>query len=68
MTSDSKYTAYSRETAMCVDLAYVAMEQDINTELRRVGAQERIVLTRLLKRLHARRQVLETFVTATAPR
>ena len=68
MTSNSKYAGYARETAMCVDLAYVAMEEDIQAELGRVGAKEHVVLARLLKKLHERRALLETFVAATTSR
>lgn len=61
MTVDSKYIGYARETALCVDLAYVAMEEDILTELDRRDCQDRVALGRLLRRLQERRAALGQF-------
>jgi hypothetical protein len=52
---------------MCVDLAYAAMEEDIQSELNRVDGRERDALARLLKRLRERRVVLDAFAEITSP-
>jgi hypothetical protein len=65
--SDPKYAVYARETAMCVDLAYVAMEEDIQAELCHVYGQEREALVRLLTTLRERRAVLDVFARVMSP-
>jgi hypothetical protein len=50
---------------MCVDLAYVAMEEEIQAELYRVDGPEREALVRLLTRLRERRAVLDVFAEVT---
>lgn len=69
MTVDSKYIGYARETALCVDLAYVAMEEDILAELDRGNGQDPAALARILRRLRERRAVLGQFTElSTTPR
>lgn len=61
MIADNKYIGYARETALCVDLAYVAMEEDILAELDHGDCQDQAALCRLLRRLHERRAALGQF-------
>lgn len=61
MDSDARYAPFARETAMCVDFAYNAMEEDILNEMQRAGEGTRESLQRLLKRLRDRRAVLTQF-------
>ena len=68
MTLNPKYAAYARQAAMCVDLAYVAMEEDILAERGRANAREREALDRLLTRLREHRAVLDAFAEITSPR
>jgi len=58
---DAKYAAYARETAMCVDFAYEAMEGDIMAELESANDASREALLRVLKKLRARRDVMAAF-------
>ena len=62
MANDSKYAAYSRETALCVDFAYEAMEEDIRAEWDRASGPSKDAFSRLLKRLEARRAVISGFM------
>ena len=61
VTVDSKYIGYARETALCVDLAYVAMEEDVLAELDRSDGEDRAALARILTRLRERRAALRQF-------
>ncbi len=61
MANDSKYAAYSRETALCVDFAYEAMEEDIRAERDRASGPSREAFNRLLQRLKDRRAVINGF-------
>jgi hypothetical protein len=65
VTVDNKYFGYAKETAQCVDLAYLAMEEDIVAELDRSERQDRASLDRLLQRLHMRRAALSQFSELT---
>ena len=65
MSIDPKHTPYARETAICVDLAFDAMEDDIRSELGSAGTDSHEVLTRLLNKLRDRRKVLEEFTRLT---
>lgn len=65
MPVDAKHAPYARETAICVDLAYDAMEADIRAEIERSGGEAMSVLTRLLNRLRERRSVLLEFTELT---
>ena len=59
------YAPYAKETALCVEFAYDAFEEDLRTELKHaVGATED-VLKRLLKKIQERRDVLEVFKNAS---
>lgn len=66
MSADSKYIGYARETALCVDLAYVAMEEDILAELDRNDGRDHAALARILKRLRERRAALGQFTALSA--
>ena len=61
MATDPRHMPYARETAMCVDFAYNAMEDDIRAELDRPGGPSADALTRVLEKLHARRDALKEF-------
>ena len=61
MPLDPKYAGYARETAMCVDLAYTAVEQDIRAELHQASGGDSAALKRVLQRMRERREVLEAF-------
>ncbi len=61
MKDPVRYAPYSKETALCVDLAYHAVEDDLLAEIKAANGQARDALERLLKRLRDRRQVLEQF-------
>ena len=63
MATETKYSAYSRETAMCVDFAYEAMEEDLRAERDRAAAASREPFDRLLKRLEARRAAINGFLS-----
>ena len=65
MMADSKFIGYARETAQCVDLAYVAMEEDILAELHLGNGDHRTALARILRRLRERRAALGEFVEIT---
>jgi hypothetical protein len=58
---DARYIGYARETALCVDLAYIAMEQDLLTEIDRLDGQARDAFDRVLRRLRERRAALTEF-------
>lgn len=63
MAIEAKFVPYARETAMCVDLAYSAVEDDIGRELDAATHATRVVLLKLLRRVRERRAVLEEFAT-----
>ena len=65
MKSPSRYAPYSKETALCVDLAYHAMEEDLVAEIELASGPGRDALERLLKKLRDRRQVLDQFTRLT---
>lgn len=65
MPIDTKYAPYARETAACVDLAYEAMEDDIEAELQGATGAARDALTRILFKLRGRRKVLAEFTDLT---
>lgn len=67
MPIDSKHAPYARETALCVDLAYEAMEGDIRTELEAANDASRDALIRVLERLRGRREVLADFTQLKKP-
>ena len=58
---DAKYAPFARETAICVDLAYEAMEGDIAAEIERASGEAQNALFRLLEKLRSRRDVLSIF-------
>lgn len=66
MPIDAKHVPYAKETAICVDLAYGAMEEEIRAELQRSGGATRDALERLLRKLQGRRRVLEDFTRLTS--
>lgn len=61
MSIDPKHAPFAKETAMSVDLAYVAMEEDIRAELDSAEFSSRQALQRLLEKLRDRRAVLDEF-------
>lgn len=63
MAIEAKFAPYARETAMCVDLAYSAVEDDIERELDAATDATQVVLLKLLGRVRERRAVLEEFAT-----
>ena len=65
MPIDTKYAPYAKETAMCVDLAYATMENDLRAELEAANIETRDVLARLLSKLVDRRDVLIEFTRLT---
>jgi hypothetical protein len=67
LSLDPKYAPYARETALCVDLAYDAMEGDILAEIEKASGETREALVRLLVRLRSRRAVLTAFTRLTSP-
>jgi hypothetical protein len=64
---ERQYAPYARETALCVDFAYDAMEADINAERDRASGATREALTRLLDKLKGRRSALKQFTELAAP-
>jgi hypothetical protein len=60
--ADSRYIGYTQETARSIDLAYVAMEEDLLCELQRGDEEVRNALARVLKRLRERRAAMAEFV------
>ncbi len=67
MKSQARYAPYSKETALCVDLAYHAVEDDLLAEIAAANGSGRDALERLLKKLRDRRQVLEQFTKIAVP-
>lgn len=65
MSINSKHAPYARETAICVDLAYSAMEEEIRAEIEQSGGPTRLTLERLLGKLRDRRKVLDEFTRLT---
>ena len=65
MPINPKHAPYARETAICVDLAFDAMEEDILSEMDAARTDSREILIRLLSKLRDRRQVLEEFTRLT---
>ena len=63
MAIETKFAPYARETAMCVDLAYSTMQEDIVRELDAASDSTRPVLLKLLCQVQERRAVLEEFTT-----
>lgn len=61
MAIEAKFAPYARETALCVDLAYSAIEEDIGRELEAARDVTRDALLRLLRQVQERRAVLEEF-------
>lgn len=61
MKIDPKYASYAKGTAMSVDLAYSAMEQDIRAELDARNGSCQQALERLLDKLLDRRAAMEEF-------
>jgi len=65
---DHKYAPYSRETALCVELAYDSVEDDLRAEMQRATGATFQSLERILKRVRERRQVLDQFMQLTVKR
>ena len=65
MSVDAQHMPYARETAVCVDLALDAMEDDIRAELAKAAPSARAGLERILAKLLQRRDVLSTFTRMT---
>jgi hypothetical protein len=69
VTLEARYRPYAKETALCVDFAYSAMEADILAELTSANGEAQASLRRLLQRLQARRGAISEFsqIVADAP-
>jgi uncharacterized protein YfcZ (UPF0381/DUF406 family) len=65
MAHKTTHVGYAGETASCVDLAYIAMEEDILAEMERVPKSDRTSLERLLRRLKERRSAIKEFLKVT---
>ena len=61
MTLEARFAPYARETALCVDFAYSAMEADVLAELDVADGSARQSLSRVLQRLQARRNAISRF-------
>jgi hypothetical protein len=61
MGSNFKVTEIACDIAMSVDLAYVALEQDVLAEISCVDGAARQPLERVLQRLQVRREALVEF-------
>lgn len=66
MSADAKYMPHVRETALSVDFAFGAMEDDIRAELARSGQPSDEALGRLLSKLQERRAALAKFTLIVA--
>ena len=64
--SDTRYAPYARETAMCVDFAYNAFEDDLRVELAKADGETAKVLAALLQKISERRAVLDAFINSTS--
>lgn len=62
MAALDKYAPYAQETAMCVDLALDAVEENLRAEMAGATADTAVVLERILDRVMARRSVLDRFL------
>jgi hypothetical protein len=58
---EARYAPYAKEAALSVDFAYSAMEADILAELSAAHGDTRQSLSRLLRRLRARRGAISKF-------
>ena len=61
MSGDTRYQSYSRETAICVELALDGVEGDICAELETNSGPAVDALKRVLEKLRERRKVVEQF-------
>ena len=68
MSVDTRYVPYTKETAICVDLAYGSMEEDIATEIKHANAETRETLTRILRKLSNRRNAIKELLVITGTR
>jgi hypothetical protein len=64
VANDARYKEYSRETAICVELALNTVEEDIQTELQSAAGTTVDALRRVLEKMRERRKVLERFTQA----
>jgi hypothetical protein len=62
LADNSRYQPYSKETAICVDLALDSVEADIRHELTTAVGIEADALRRVLKKMQERRKILEQFM------
>ena len=65
MSIYAKHVPYARETAICVDLALTAMEEDILTELAQASPLVQEALVRVLAKLRKRRELMTMFTSLT---
>lgn len=68
MSETNRYAPYAKETAICVDLAYGSVEDDIASEIRSATAETREALNRILQKISSRRSALDSFIDMTRPR
>lgn len=64
MSDDTRYAKYSRETAMCVNLALATVEADLVEAIEGRGGTPEEELRRVLEKLQERLEVLEPFTKA----
>jgi hypothetical protein len=64
LTNDSRYKAHAKETAICVEMAFNTMEEDIKNELATATAPTADALRRVLEKMRERRKTLEQFTRA----
>jgi hypothetical protein len=64
LARDTRYSPYSKETAMCVDLALDGVEEDIQREIAAAGGNDGQALRRVLEKTRERRKMLEQFTRA----
>ena len=62
MSDQNRYAPFAKETALCVDFAYDAFQDDIRAELEHSEGSESDALKRLLQKVQARRAVLDSFL------
>jgi hypothetical protein len=58
---DPRYVSYTIDTAISVDVAYIAMEEDIRAELNKPDGSSHKALLGLLQKLLDRRAAIDEF-------
>jgi hypothetical protein len=61
---EPRIRGYAKETALCIDVALAAVEDDIRAELDIAADEACAALRRVLTKLHRQRKLVEQFTKA----